>query len=118
MTIREDSITAIQTVLNLQFQTNNRFFPLEETIEDWNEAENGDQEAIYPDNNITTRQKSNSVLEQNILLRKTISKQLATGKDVFQRIVDIGLYWKECGVKDVIISSTLVKRNSHLTRII
>ena len=42
---------------NLQFQTSNRFLPLEETIEDSNEAENGDQEEIYPNNNITTRQK-------------------------------------------------------------
>ena len=27
---------------NLQIQTNNRFLPLEEMIEDWNEVENGD----------------------------------------------------------------------------
>ena len=41
---------------NLQIQTSNRFFPLEETIEDWNEAENCDQEEICPNNNILRRQ--------------------------------------------------------------
>ena len=39
-------------------------------------------------------------------------------KDVAQRIIDIGLYCRECGVKDKIISYILVKRNFHLTRII
>ena len=38
--------------------------------------------------------------------------------DVVQRITNTGSYCKECGVKDVIISSILVKRNFHLTRII
>ena len=39
---------------NLQIQTNNRFSPFQETIEHWNEAENGDQEEIHPNNNIPT----------------------------------------------------------------
>ena len=39
-------------------------------------------------------------------------------KYVVERIIDIGLYCKECSVKDVIISSVLVKRNFHLTRIV
>ena len=39
-------------------------------------------------------------------------------KDVVQRIIEIGLYCWECGAKDVIISSILMKRNFHLTRII
>ena len=38
--------------------------------------------------------------------------------DIVQRIIYIGLYCRECVVKDVIISSVLVKRNFHLTRII
>ena len=38
--------------------------------------------------------------------------------DVVQRIIDISLYCRECGVKDKIISSILVKCNLHLTRII
>ena len=42
---------------NLQIQTNNRLVLLEETIEDWNEAENDDQEEIYPNNNILITQK-------------------------------------------------------------
>ena len=33
---------------NLQLQTNNRFLPLEEMIENFNEAENGDQEETKP----------------------------------------------------------------------
>ena len=42
------------------------------------EAENGDQEEKYKNNNIPTRQKEkhNSVEDQNFLLRKTISKQV------------------------------------------
>ena len=39
-------------------------------------------------------------------------------KGVFQGIIDIGLCCRECGVKDVIISSHLVKRNFHLIKII
>ena len=39
-------------------------------------------------------------------------------KDIVQRIIDIGLYCRECGVKYVIISSILVKRSFHLTTII
>ena len=35
-----------------------------------------------------------------------------------QRITDISLYCRECSVKNVIISSFLVKRNFCLTRII
>ena len=42
---------------NVQFQTNNRFLPLEETTEDLNKTENGDQEEIYRNNNILTIQK-------------------------------------------------------------
>ena len=42
---------------NLQIQTNNRLVLLEETIEDWNEAENDDQEEIYPNNNTLITQK-------------------------------------------------------------
>ena len=38
--------------------------------------------------------------------------------DIVQRIIYIGLYCRECVVKDVIISSVLVKRSFHLTRII
>ena len=41
---------------NLQLQTNNRFLPLEETIEYWNEMKNDDKEEIYPNNNIPARQ--------------------------------------------------------------
>ena len=33
-------------------------------------------------------------------------------------VVTIIIYWKECGVKDIIISFILVKRNFHLIRII
>ena len=39
-------------------------------------------------------------------------------KDVVKRIMDIGLDYRECGVKDMTILSTLVKRNFNLTRII
>ena len=39
-------------------------------------------------------------------------------KDVVQRITDTGLYCREFGVKDAIISFILVKRNFHLTSII
>ena len=42
---------------NVQFQTNNRFLPLEETTEDLNKTENGDKEEIYRNNNILTIQK-------------------------------------------------------------
>ena len=48
----------------------------------------------------------------------TSKQQDLNVKDVVQRIIDIGLYCRECDVKDVIISSILVKRNFHLTRII
>ena len=37
---------------------------------------------------------------------------------VVQTVIDIGLYCRKFGVQDVIISSTLVKRNFHFTRII
>ena len=39
-------------------------------------------------------------------------------KDVVQRIIHFGLYFRQCGVKDIIISSILIKRNFYLTRII
>ena len=42
---------------NPQIQTSNRFLLLEEILGDWNEAVNGDQEEIYPNDNIPTRQK-------------------------------------------------------------
>ena len=42
---------------NLQLQTNNRFLPLEETLEVWNKVENCNQEEIYPNNNIPRGQK-------------------------------------------------------------
>ena len=54
MAICNNKITAIQTHLTA---SNNRLLPLEETIEDWNEAENGDQEEIYTNNNTPTKQK-------------------------------------------------------------
>ena len=49
---------------NRQIQTSNRFLPLEETKEDWNEAENGDQEEICPNNNISPRQRGKTQLHR------------------------------------------------------
>ena len=42
---------------HVQIQINNKFLLLGETIEDQNEAENGNQEEIYPNNNIPTSQR-------------------------------------------------------------
>ena len=39
-------------------------------------------------------------------------------EDVVQRLMEIGLYCRECGVKDVVISSILVERNFQLATII
>ena len=39
-------------------------------------------------------------------------------KDVFPKIIDVGLYCREYSVKEVIISSVLVKQNFQLTGII
>ena len=39
-------------------------------------------------------------------------------RDVVQRLMEIGLYCRECGVKDVVISSILVERNFQLATII
>ena len=196
---------------NLQIQTNNSFLPLE----DWNEAENGNQEEICTNNNIPKRQrekkqrrrlelpitenyietgggyiknktrivpghqtyaetardirkiriigdshigrlnkrhfneKINGKVYFNVFRGETIkrlhhflqptlredkpdtvlihigSNDIIPSKqhdlsvnDAVQRIIDVGSYCRECGVKDVIISSILVKRNFHLTRII
>ena len=39
-------------------------------------------------------------------------------KVIVQRYIDLALYCRECGVKDINILFILVKRNFHLTRII
>ena len=52
-------ITAIKLLLlskyNQQVQTTNKFLPLKEAIEDMSEAENGDQEELYSNDNIQSR---------------------------------------------------------------
>ena len=169
---------------NLQIQSNNRFFRLQETTEDWNETENGGQKEICPNNNIsrniTYRENLQGEAARNIRkigiigdnhirrLNKRHFNEKINGKvyfnvfwsanikrvhhfiqptlhedkpytkliyigsndiipskqrdlnvnDVVQIIIDTGLYCRECDVKDVIISSILVKPNFYLTKII